>query len=122
MNKTLQQPRESAARNSSNIIAVLNDQLRVHGVGGKIMMTRGVANLGEETVSSIINAMREYTAWNEDNDPWGEHDFGVITLTESQKVYFKIDYYDERMEFGSDDPADPRKTTRVLTIMLAEEY
>ena len=28
-------------------------------------------------------------------------------------------YYDERGEFGSEDPADPQKTTRILTIMLA---
>ena len=30
--------------------------------------------------------------------------------------------YDASMEFGSEDPADLSKTTRVLTIMLAEDW
>ena len=30
--------------------------------------------------------------------------------------------YDASMEFGSEDPADLSKTTRVLTIMLAEVW
>lgn len=103
-------------------IALLNDQLREIGIGGKTVITRGVINLGNDTLIGIIKAMREYATWDEDNDPYGEHNFGILTLANSQKVYFKIDYYDARMEFGSDDPADPEKTTRVLTLMLAEEY
>lgn len=33
-------------------------------------------------------------------------------------VYFRIDYYDAAMEYGSEDPADASQTRRVLTIML----
>jgi hypothetical protein len=41
---------------------------------------------------------------------------------EALRHLFKIDYYDASMEFGSEDPADLSKTTRVLTIMLAEDW
>lgn len=103
-------------------IAELNDQFRMTGNGGKIVLTQGVASLGEEMVIKIILALRGHSDWSQDNDPWGEHDFGIIKLAEARKVYFKIDYYDARMEYGSDDPSDPEKTTRVLTLMLPEEY
>ena len=36
-------------------------------------------------------------------------------------VYFKIDAYDLALESGSEDPADPDVTIRVLTIMLAQD-
>ena len=55
------------------------------------------------------------------NDPYGEHDFGLIEVA-GHRVMFKIDYYDLSLCGHSADPADPLMTRRVLTIMLAGEY
>jgi len=65
--------------------------------------------------------VRIFDDFSEDNDPHGEHDFGSFELA-NFTFFWKIDYYDERCEFGSEDPADLAKTTRVLTIMLSREY
>jgi hypothetical protein len=56
-----------------------------------------------------------------DNDPHGEHDFGAFEVA-GVRFFWKIECYDRAMEFGSEDPSDPAQTTRVLTIMLADEY
>ena len=53
--------------------------------------------------------------------PEGRRLFGSLTV-EGTKLYFKIDYYDALERYGSEDPADPAVTTRVLTILLPEEY
>ena len=62
-----------------------------------------------------------YADFTPDNDPYGEHDFGSLTVAR-HKAFFKIDYYDQNLDFGSENPADASVTQRVLTIMLAEEY
>lgn len=98
------------------LIRALNDRFRSSLIGGRALITAGVQGRGE-----AFAAVRAFTAFGPDNDPHGEHDFGSLTV-EGTKLYFKIDYYDAAERFGSEDPADPSMTTRVLTILLPEEY
>lgn len=102
-------------------ISRLNDLLRTHGIGGKILATPSVVNLSAHTRADVMNAIRDFNAFTDDNDPYGEHDFGAVEVS-GDKFFFKIDYYDLTMERGSVNPADPNVTTRVMTIMKAEEY
>lgn len=56
------------------------------------------------------------------NDPENAHDFGAFKIG-AQRLFWQIDYYtDSSCTYGSEHPADPSKTFRVLTVMLAEEY
>ena len=102
-------------------IRTLNDQLRQTHVGGRILMTQGVMSMGPEGVVGAMLAIAKANDFNEDNDPYGEHDFGAVTVS-GHRIFWKIDYYDRTLTAGSPDPADESVTTRVLTIMLASEY
>jgi hypothetical protein len=104
-----------------NKIALLNDALRRTLAGGKVVMTRGVAALGEGELAQVLERVRTFDDFTKDNDPHGEHDFGNFIVGEVT-YFFKVDYYSPDMQGGSEDPADPEQTTRVLTIMRADEY
>jgi Protein of unknown function (DUF3768) len=100
----------------------LNDQWRCFGRGrGSLMLTSGVHNLGLGFVANAVAAVRTFDAFNYDNDPHGEHDFGAFTVAD-ERLFFKIDYYDLDLQGHSPDAADPALTHRILTIMLASEY
>lgn len=97
----------------------LNDTLRIHGRGGCTMVTPGVSERVAQ--SKILEAVRTFDAFTPDNDPYGEHDFGSITI-DGETFFWKIDAYDQSLTAGSPDPTNPAVTCRVLTIMHASEY
>ena len=88
------------------------------------MLTSGVRDLvapwplGAATLYSIV---QRYDRFTNANDPHKEHDFGSFEFA-GEKCFWKIDYYNKTLDGGSEDPADPAQTTRVLTIMLPSEY
>lgn len=114
----------------SKRIAELNDQFRTalgipgnRGVPGQQVLTRGIASLNADTLSRVLFSVVSFKDFTEDNDPHGEHDFGAFDDADAGKVFWKIDYYaDDRMEYGSEAPEDPKRSYRVLTIMVADEW
>ena len=108
-------------------IARLNDRARLgHDHTAKIVFTRNCLNAfsNGDTPSTVLaqaeimKAMRQHVF---DNDAHGERDFGKVNFR-GKAVWFKIDYYDPELQYGSEDPADASVTCRVITIMLPTDY
>ncbi len=113
--------RTMSATSRTHRIRDLNDAFRTTLEGGRCIFTPGVSDLGIPFSTAALAAVRTFSEFTADNDPYGEHDFGVFQIGE-ERLFWKIDYYDLSLEYGSKDPADTSQTKRVLTIMLAEEY
>ena len=96
-------------------VAVLNDTFRKSGQG--ITVTPGVRAM--EDLIGLIDEIRSFKDFNDDNDPYGEHDFGTV-YWDCEKVFFKIDYYDQSLTYGRHPLYS--ECRRVMTVMLASEY
>ena len=102
-------------------IRQLNDAFRQTFVGGRLTTTTGVNALAETDRQTVLAKVRTFAAFDRDNDPHGEHDF-VSVEHKGIRYFAKIDYYAPDMRHGSEDPADPAQTVRVLAVMRADEY
>ncbi len=97
------------------------------GVPGQVMMTSGIQALCNDEAEpnkhlpALFEAVRSFDDFSKDNDPYHDHSFGAFDFR-GEKVFWKVDYYDADLQFGSEDPSDLTQTCRVLTIMLAQEY
>ena len=128
----------AAAREQTVRIARLNDMARqAMGVACTAVATVGFRSLPDADQSQVRELIETFDAFDEDNDPHGERDFGTIYQLgdgrwtterpriweeERERVFWKFDYYDRDLRFGSEDAANPAITRRVLTIMLSDEY
>lgn len=99
----------------SERIASLNDEYRKARQG--FMVTRGVSALPD--ITKVLSMVRDFNKFSEDNNPYGEHDFGSFVCF-GEKLFWKIDYYDLALEAWADPLSSGCR--RVLTVMLAEEY
>lgn len=116
----------------------LNDAARaIPGVTCLASATLGFQALPGDDRSAALALIAGFSKFDDNNEPYGEHDFGAIFRLGSgdwtqdrpeddeaiaMTVFWKIDYYEPNLAFGSDAPWDEQRTTRVLTIMLSSEY
>lgn len=102
-----------------------NDEMRALGPSeagaNRWILTQGIVSLGPAAVQAVIEKVQRFDAFDGDNDPYGEHDFGAFDA-EGQRLFWKIDYYNLTLDGGSPHPTDSAVTVRVLTILLASEY
>jgi Protein of unknown function (DUF3768) len=107
-----------AAINASDRIRVLNDNFRTTFLGGRVVMTAGVASLPIDVKARALIQVQRFSQFSADNDPYDEHDFGSFEIA-GEKFLWKIDLYEEPdVKDSNGEPV----VNRVLTIMLAEEY
>ena len=105
-----------------NAIAELNDRFRQGDTTlGQHVMTPGVQALAPDELIQLIRLVRDFDQFTSGDDPYGEHDFGKVTLSD-QDFFWKIDYYNPTLRVHSVDPASPNATRRVMTLMKASEY
>ena len=107
----------------SNIseIALQNDNFRKHLSQGTLVLTQGIRSNTAEDLKEIITKVRTFDTFDENNDPYGERDFGAFDY-KGKRIFWKIDYYDQEFLYLSPDVSNPRVTNKVITIMYAEEY
>jgi hypothetical protein len=108
---------------TTTTIAEINDRFRKKGNDplGQYVTTQQVAAMPLSDRIELKRMVRLFDNFTKENDPYGQHDCGSIEFKDETYLW-KIDYYDENYEYGSEDPSNLAITRRVLTIMHSSEY
>ena len=103
-------------------IAELNDLFRQEDEPELSQRSLWVETLPETEQQALLNQVRRFTAFGPEHDPYGERSAGAFAWSGDSQIIWRIDYHDQSLEYGSDDPADPTVTTRLLTLTLADAH
>lgn len=106
---------------SNEFIARKNDEIRKSILVGvepptRVLYTAGVFNLPVNKIVKLLSLVRDFDDFNEDNDPYGEHD-GAKVIMDGEEYLWKFDCVNR-----DDMETYKRDGVRILTIMRLSEY
>ena len=105
-------------------IAEQNDLFRqkptLNEASGRWVYTVAINAKGPAFLEDCVKAVGEYSDFTEDNDPYGTHEMGFMTV-QGKKVWWKCDKGDDH-EWESPNPSVLVETRRVLTILFPDDY
>lgn len=70
-------------------IAAQNDDFRRHLSKGTLVLTCGIRSNTSEDIKAIITKVRTFDKFDENNDPYNEHDFGAFDY-KGKKIFGKL--------------------------------
>lgn len=102
-------------------VRALNDAFRLSFTSTELYCSPAVIKLDYNDQSNILDRVRNYRGFTEDNDPDMTHKFGSIEY-EKQRFVWEIIYLDGDGNHESNDPLNLNLTKRYMMVMLEEEW
>ena len=100
--------------NTTAKIAALNDLCRkAMGIAGPVVQIPGISALPQGDQSAIRENVKNFTVFTQDNDPYGERDFGAFEHN-GERIFWKIDYYDTTLSKGCEDASGVKVLSSTL--------